>query len=179
MARDRRLRKTEDAIQNAFIKLILDNGYESIKISDLIEEADINKSTFYLHYNSILGVSYAIEDRLISDALETWNLCKGSLEERLDAFFTFLSKDKKKYQAVIAVSDGHLFKKAESSFKPFFERFVTKTNDKEVRAYRISFYFGAVYSSIRKWLISSGRTDRKKLIQLLCEMLETTNKKAN
>ena len=176
MARDRRLRKTEDAIQNAFIKLILDNGYESIKIGDLIEEADINKSTFYLHYNSILGVSYAIEDRLISEALETWNLCKGSLEERLDSFFTFLLKDKKKYQAVIAVSDGHLFKKAESSFKPFFERFREETDDKEMKPYRVSFYFGATYSVIRKWLVSSSRTDRKKLIKLLCKLLKTTGK---
>lgn len=175
MARDRRLRKTEDAIQNAFIKLILENGYESVKISDLIEEADINKSTFYLHYNSLLGVSYAIEDRLISEALEKWNLCEGSLEEKLDLFFTFLSKEKKKYQAVIAVSDGHLFKKTESTFKTFFAHFARETDDKEMKSYRISFYFGAVYSSIRKWLLSTGRTDRKKLIHIICDMLNISN----
>ena len=171
MAIDRRLRKTENAIQNAFVKLILADGYESLKIGDLIQEADINKSTFYLHYNSLLGVSYALEDQLISDLLETWNSANGTLEERLDLLLSAISKDKKKYLTVIAVSDGHFYKKLESSFKNFLSPLLSPKLDKESSSYEFSFLFGGIYGAIRKWVLGTNRADKKKVIQIISKKL--------
>lgn len=179
MGIDRRLRKTETAIQNAFVKLILADGYEALKISDLIQEADINKSTFYLHYNSLLGVSYALEDQLVSDLLECWNSSSGALEERLDLLLSAISKDKKKYLTVIAVSDGHFFKKLESSFKNFFSPLLGLKSDKETSTYEFSFLFGGVYGAIRKWVLGTNRADKKKVISVILKTLKNTDEKVD
>lgn len=171
---DRRHKKTESAIQNALIKLVLDRGYESIKINDLIEVADINKSTFYLHYYSLLGVVYALEDQLVSETLSAWNESNGELSDRFLSFLSFLTKEKKKFLTVFAIGDGHFYKKAESTFSPFIE---VKEKDKENAIYLRSFLFGGIYGAIRSYLAFEGRTDKNKLVKLILGILKMSNEK--
>jgi AcrR family transcriptional regulator len=47
---DRRVRRTRAAIQQALTDLILEKGYDSVTVSDIIERADIGRSTFYSHF---------------------------------------------------------------------------------------------------------------------------------
>lgn len=47
---DRRVRRTRAAIQDALTELILEKGYDSVTVSDIIERADIGRSTFYSHF---------------------------------------------------------------------------------------------------------------------------------
>ena len=49
---DRRTRKTKNLLWNALINLILEKGYEKVIIQDIIEKADVGRSTFYSHYES-------------------------------------------------------------------------------------------------------------------------------
>ena len=51
--KDRRVRKTEQAVQSAFAKLLSEKDITDITIKELCDKADINKSTFYLHYKDI------------------------------------------------------------------------------------------------------------------------------
>ena len=46
---DIRIRKTEQAIKNAFIELRSKKSLEKITVKELCELAMINKSTFYSH----------------------------------------------------------------------------------------------------------------------------------
>lgn len=47
---DRRSAKTRQACLDAFLELLLAEGYEAISVSDVILRADIGRSTFYDHY---------------------------------------------------------------------------------------------------------------------------------
>jgi len=47
---DRRVRRTRAAIQTALTDLIVEKGYDSVTVSDVIERADIGRSTFYSHF---------------------------------------------------------------------------------------------------------------------------------
>src|ERR1700757_994942 len=47
---DRRAARTRKALYEALMSLILRKGYEAITIQDLIDEADVGRSTFYAHY---------------------------------------------------------------------------------------------------------------------------------
>lgn len=49
---DRRISKTKKAIFQAFLQLLNDKGYESTTVQDIIELADVGRSTFYCHYES-------------------------------------------------------------------------------------------------------------------------------
>lgn len=50
---DRRVKRTKAAVFNAVIALMIEKGTNKITVLELCKKADINKSTFYLHYNSI------------------------------------------------------------------------------------------------------------------------------
>jgi len=47
---DRRTLKTKRALAAAFKDLLLEKGYDAITIQDIIDRADVGRSTFYAHY---------------------------------------------------------------------------------------------------------------------------------
>ena len=49
---DRRVARTRHALQQAFLQLIVDKGYDETSIQDICEAANVGRSTFYLHYSS-------------------------------------------------------------------------------------------------------------------------------
>jgi hypothetical protein len=49
---DRRIQKTKKALTEALIHLILEKGYEKVTIQEIIDKANIGRSTFYIHYES-------------------------------------------------------------------------------------------------------------------------------
>jgi AcrR family transcriptional regulator len=49
---DRRQKKTKKAIYDAFTELIQEKDYSEITIQDIIDRADIGRSTFYSHFRT-------------------------------------------------------------------------------------------------------------------------------
>ncbi|MET7770375.1 TetR/AcrR family transcriptional regulator [Nocardia sp. NPDC005366] len=47
---DRRVRRTRNLLHQALIGLMLERGYERISVSDILERADVGRSTFYAHF---------------------------------------------------------------------------------------------------------------------------------
>ncbi len=50
---DRRFKKVKKEIRRAFIDLILEKGYANLTITEIADRADINRMTFYAHYDVI------------------------------------------------------------------------------------------------------------------------------
>lgn len=49
---DRRTQKTKNLLWESFVNLVLEKGYDSVTIQDIITRANIGRSTFYSHYES-------------------------------------------------------------------------------------------------------------------------------
>ena len=47
---DRRVQRTEQLLSAALIDLILEKGYDAITIQDILDRANMGRSTFYAHY---------------------------------------------------------------------------------------------------------------------------------
>ncbi|HKN51825.1 MAG TPA: TetR/AcrR family transcriptional regulator [Amycolatopsis sp.] len=47
---DRRIRRTRRTLHDALLTLVLEKGYERITVQDILDRADIGRSTFYAHY---------------------------------------------------------------------------------------------------------------------------------
>lgn len=47
---DRRVQRTRQLLNRALMALIVEKGYESITVQDIIDRANLGRSTFYAHY---------------------------------------------------------------------------------------------------------------------------------
>ena len=79
---DRRVRRTRGAIFEAFTALVLNRRYDEIRVADILEAADIGKSTFYVHFKNK-------DDVLLSSIEPLFHMLASSLrsEDRTQARF--------------------------------------------------------------------------------------------
>lgn len=47
---DRRIQRTRQLLQEALLALILEKGYDAVTVQDIIDRANVGRSTFYAHF---------------------------------------------------------------------------------------------------------------------------------
>lgn len=93
---DLRIIKTKNSIYLALINLLKNNTFEEIKVSDICNEALINRSTFYSHFED----KYELISSLINDL-------KNDLEGELDKIHEDLNT-KEYYLEMIRIFLNHI-----------------------------------------------------------------------
>src|SRR5215203_478965 len=61
---DRRVQKTRKLLQDALIQLVTEKSYESVSIREILERANVGRSTFYAHFQDKDQLLHSILDRL-------------------------------------------------------------------------------------------------------------------
>jgi AcrR family transcriptional regulator len=49
---DPRVGRTQRLLREAFLELVLEQGFEAVRVSEVITKAGVNRATFYRHYRS-------------------------------------------------------------------------------------------------------------------------------
>ena len=66
-ARDRRVRRTRRSLIDALIALIVERGYDRITVQDILDRADVGRSTFYAHFRDKDALLLSSFDELRDD----------------------------------------------------------------------------------------------------------------
>jgi AcrR family transcriptional regulator len=106
---DRRVARTKRQLSKALIELILEKGYEHVTIQDILDRADVGRSTFYAHYESKdvllvdgprnLGLS------LFGESVDAANT-KGAHPMAFRAFFEHVNENRPLAKAMLGKSGG-------------------------------------------------------------------------
>jgi hypothetical protein len=64
---DRRIRRTQQIIEDAFLSICLERDFGDIIVKDITERANVNRSTFYAHYQD----KYELLDKIVNEKLST------------------------------------------------------------------------------------------------------------
>lgn len=64
---DKRIRRTKKLLRQALTRLMEQKDFQSITVTDVVREADINRGTFYAHYRDVYDLRETIESEMISD----------------------------------------------------------------------------------------------------------------
>lgn len=67
---DRRIKRTKKLLRQNLLKLMRQKDLKDITVKELTELADINRGTFYLHYNDIYDLLRQIEDEMFVELQE-------------------------------------------------------------------------------------------------------------
>ncbi|MBQ3267212.1 MAG: TetR/AcrR family transcriptional regulator [Atopobiaceae bacterium] len=64
---DLRVRKTRRAITEAILELMYEEGFEAVTIKQILDRAEVNRSTFYAHYRDKYDLRDKIEQQLLDE----------------------------------------------------------------------------------------------------------------
>ena len=73
---DRRVRKTKAQLRAGLARLMQKKSIKEITVKELVDEVDINRSTFYLHYSDIYNLN-ADKHSPVSSARSTKRRVRG------------------------------------------------------------------------------------------------------
>jgi AcrR family transcriptional regulator len=66
----RRVARTKAAIEDAFVQLVLEHGYDRVTVEDITDRADLARATFYAHYPNKQAVQFSVFNRLTEDLIQ-------------------------------------------------------------------------------------------------------------
>lgn len=110
MKKDLRVIKTDRNIRGSFLRLLKEKNFESITVQNILDEALINRTTFYSHFSS----KYELAEKISADLLEKFDEALrirfesgnkgGDLYDQLDEIGRILRADR---EAILAMWNVH------------------------------------------------------------------------
>ena len=176
---NKRYKTSSEKIETTFLSLILNHKYEDISISQICEAAEINRSTFYAHYDDINSLVVKIEQNFANSMASIFNF---GLKQNNDAFlemFKFVERNKYFYKAFLNIPYTTLAEKNAkhqimSNIKDNIQS--NQTNDIEL-LYRATFFGAGIKEICKLWLERDCKETPEQMAALLKK--EYTNRSAN
>lgn len=154
VAIDRRIQKTKKALTEALIHLILEKGYEKVTIQNIIDKANVGRSTFYIHYES--------KEQLLLDGHNNLNIPMFSIEVEnefsFENLFTHIAQNQQLAKVMLGKKSGNMmsdyFKNniALKIKKRFCSQFRKTKNEQKTLAYLSDASGSAVISLLVSWI---------------------------
>ncbi|WP_397358310.1 TetR/AcrR family transcriptional regulator [Oscillibacter sp.] len=115
---DRRQQKTRDAIFEAFSTLLSSKSYTKITIQEIIDEANIGRSTFYAHFETkddlLKEMCTDLFSHIFSESLNTekthdFSLANSNPGSMITHILYHLRDNKKNIVGILSCESGELF----------------------------------------------------------------------
>ena len=100
-------KKTRAIIKSTFAEMLSEKKEISkISVTELVKRADINRGTFYSHYDDIYSVAEDFENELIDQFYSNIKLVSClTFEELIDQFFEFITANNENYRLICKSND--------------------------------------------------------------------------
>jgi len=160
---DARVRKTRDALGDALVTLMQEKPFDSIRVQDVLDRAQVGRSTFYAHYSDK-------DDLLMSDADEFFESISmvlsahGDQSERVFPVREFFLHLVDAHQFIVALrSSGKMLENlelAQAHFARGIERRLSEVpRGSKIPAHErpaIAFAHAGALVSLMRWWIDRG-----------------------
>lgn len=95
--------KTKTAIRNAFAEMVKEKGeLDKITVTELVRRANINRSTFYLHYSDIYDIASEMDQTLMSDVMQHNPRTKEELLTFTEELLDLIHKNENLYRQILS-----------------------------------------------------------------------------
>jgi len=171
---DRRVKYTKMVLKESFIKLLEKKSLSQITIKEICEDADINRATFYAHYNDQYDLLKKIENELLDNInahIADFNQKNDDMNAVLIAenIFEYLKENARLCKLLLSERGDFSFQKRLMML--VYDKIITELTDsnkitKEDAEYIYSFTITGCVGIVQKWLDD----DMKKSAHYMAEM---------
>ena len=176
-------------MDNAFMEILEEKDFEYISVKEICKKAGVNRSTFYLHYETIGDLLeesmsymndkfleyYEQKDAHIADKINTADLKELYLvtPKFLTPYLNYIKENKKVFLTAIKRSNSlglsdtydRMFKYI---FAPIMDRFMVPEQDKK---YLAAFYMNGILAVIKTWISNDCEADIAYIVKIICERI--------
>lgn len=180
-------------MNESLILLLEKKDYSFITVKEICEKAGVNRSTFYLHYETmddllsetIEYVGKKIHKKFNNKVLDKQTIKNSKLEdlflitpEYLLPYLEFLKENKAIYKIAYSQPNvlkeqyivSHLFK---NIFEPILDRFLVP---KEEHRYMMSFYLNGMSAIMIEWIRNDCKEENQTILNILTKCLNLGDK---
>lgn len=179
-----KFRNTALKMNDALLRLMESKRFNEITVSEVCKEANVNRSTFYLHYNNIYDLLCEIKDSMIKKFLARYDK-KTALEDLKNykadevvfnspkyivPYLEFVKANKKIFSVFMAESAGINWTDDKNlNLKGFLASNIIKNGlyDEKIIRYMSKFYLTGIISITSEWL----KNDCSDEIPFVCEII--------
>ena len=165
-----RYKSSSKKIETTFLNLILHHKYEQITITQICESANINRSTFYAHYDDINDLIIKIEGKFAKSMADIFGFGSRQTHQAFVEMFTFVKKNKYFYKAFLDIpyvtfAETNIKSKILSNIK---DDAITDFKDIGI-FYRANFFGAGIKEMCRLWLARDCKESPEQMATLLIE----------
>lgn len=162
---DRRIRKTKALLEKSLLELMKTKPVKNITVKELVDHADVNRSTFYLHYTSIYDILEEMEQNLLNQVCEIFEKYPENYKES-DSFSFFSDMLQIAFDNLDVCSillspkyDTGFIEKVQTILDQKVEERLQHLFGREFRisAYLSSFYISGCMGMLQTWLFDENR----------------------
>ena len=175
--KDRRVKRTQHFLQMALVELMLEKDVSQISIKELTQRADVNRSTFYLHYLDIYDMLEQMEEEFVNKVQATFHDYFNPLPASppITLFLEiseWLEMDKSYYTMLLSgTASAQLLEKLRvrivEEFLHTLETLFQDQNSLDLRA-RVNFIVSGTIGILRMWVTEAPEG----ALPTLCETIE-------
>jgi AcrR family transcriptional regulator len=159
-ATDRRVRRTHALLHRSLIELILEKGYRKITVQDILDRADVGRSTFYAHFRSkddLLVNGWEDARASFAEQIRSSNE-RAELLEPMLVFFQHIDDHRQLYRAMVGKQGSELIDRAirkllsEMVGEHLRSRVAVSERDKRRLEVAVQFVVGGLVGLVTWWL---------------------------
>ena len=160
---DRRQLKTQKAIFNAFRTLLEKKRYDHITVQDIIDEADIGRSTFYSHFETKDSLLDAMCGELFYHIFENdpcpWDGKNNNLEAKLSHTLWHIKEDQNDLSGMLLSDSSELFMKYfKSHLKKMFLLHIDDFKTAVPKDFLLNHLVGSFAEAVKWWMLEGMKT---------------------
>lgn len=175
---DRRKRRTKKLLKNAFLHMLKQKDITQISVTSLCEMVDINRTTFYLHYNDIYDLLEDFENDFLNQIdtfVDTIILSPLTSLEVTKAVLTFIYENKEILSLfLIQKKEEYFYKRIDVKVRQLFsiktrQIYKVYTNEEEFEKI-LSFFTYGFYGIYYDWIKNDCKEDIDKIANLTTQL---------
>lgn len=172
---------TKKALAESLKKAMRKKPFQKITVSELIKDCDVNRKTFYYHFDNIYALLKWTLDAEALEVVKHFNL----LEDYEEALAFVLDYVEQNEYIINCAYDAIGREELKSFFYTDFREIVisiidgvekeqNKKLDEDYKEFLGLFFMEAITGIMIEWIRNRDKRDREKVIQYVCDTIRTT-----
>lgn len=168
---DRRVRMTKMLLKQSLIEIMREKSIHEISIKDICGGADINRSTFYRHYNTQYELYDEVLDDITKDIGEIYISCSGEDYTAQNFLTEILKYIEENRDTFLVILSGHGNVSVGETFNRFTSRFIDTESSSELKVYIVQFIAAGMTSLIWTWLNKEKRRSAEDVALIISSVM--------